>query len=61
MVVTGGPGTGRSTTIVRAVLEIFLAKSLRVMLCASQTGRAAKRLTESHRPRGENDPPAAGV
>src|SRR5439155_11306925 len=45
MVVTGGPGTGK-TTIVRAVLEIFLAKSLRVMLCAP-TGRAAKRLTES--------------
>ncbi|MDB5312689.1 MAG: recD2 2 [Gemmataceae bacterium] len=45
MVVTGGPGTGK-TTIVRAILEIFLAKSLRVMLCAP-TGRAAKRLTES--------------
>ena len=45
MVVTGGPGTGK-TTIVRAIIEIFLAKSLRVLLCAP-TGRAAKRLTES--------------
>lgn len=45
MVVTGGPGTGK-TTIVRAIIEIFLAKALRVLLCAP-TGRAAKRLTES--------------
>ncbi len=45
MVVTGGPGTGK-TTIVRAILEIFSAKALRVMLCAP-TGRAAKRLSES--------------
>ncbi|WP_439630691.1 SF1B family DNA helicase RecD2 [Gemmata sp.] len=45
VVITGGPGTGK-TTIVRAVIEIFLAKSLRVLLSAP-TGRAAKRLTES--------------
>ncbi|MCI0705790.1 MAG: ATP-dependent RecD-like DNA helicase, partial [Planctomycetia bacterium] len=45
MVVTGGPGTGK-TTIVRAIIEIFQAKSLRVLLCAP-TGRAAKRLAES--------------
>ena len=45
MVVTGGPGTGK-TTIVRAIIEVFLAKALRVLLCAP-TGRAAKRLTES--------------
>jgi exodeoxyribonuclease V alpha subunit len=45
MVVTGGPGTGK-TTIVRAIIEIFLAKSLTVVLCAP-TGRAAKRLSES--------------
>ncbi len=45
MVVTGGPGTGK-TTIVRAIIELFLAKSLRVLLCAP-TGRAAKRLNES--------------
>ena len=45
MVVTGGPGTGK-TTIVRAILEVFTAKALRVLLCAP-TGRAAKRLAES--------------
>jgi exodeoxyribonuclease V alpha subunit len=45
MVVTGGPGTGK-TTIVRAIIEMFLAKRLRVVLTAP-TGRAAKRLSES--------------
>ncbi len=45
MVVTGGPGTGK-TTIVRAIIEMFEAKGLRVMLTAP-TGRAAKRLEES--------------
>jgi exodeoxyribonuclease V alpha subunit len=45
MVVTGGPGTGK-TTIVRAIIEIFQAKALGVLLCAP-TGRAAKRLSES--------------
>lgn len=45
MVVTGGPGTGK-TTIVRAILDIFHGKALRTLLCAP-TGRAAKRLTES--------------
>jgi exodeoxyribonuclease V alpha subunit len=45
LVVTGGPGTGK-TTIVRAIIEMFLAKSLRVLLTAP-TGRAAKRLSES--------------
>lgn len=45
LVVTGGPGTGK-TTIVRAILELFCGRSLRVRLCAP-TGRAAKRLSES--------------
>ena len=45
LVVTGGPGTGK-TTIVRAIIEMFLAKSLRVLLTAP-TGRASKRLAES--------------
>jgi exodeoxyribonuclease V alpha subunit len=45
LVVTGGPGTGK-TTIVRAIIEMFQAKALRVLLTAP-TGRAAKRLTES--------------
>ncbi|HEY1189696.1 MAG TPA: AAA family ATPase [Gemmata sp.] len=45
MVITGGPGTGK-TTIVRAIIEMFHAKALRVLLTAP-TGRAAKRLSES--------------
>jgi exodeoxyribonuclease V alpha subunit len=45
LVLTGGPGTGK-TTLVRAILEIFHAKQQRVGLCAP-TGRAAKRLSES--------------
>jgi exodeoxyribonuclease V alpha subunit len=45
LVLTGGPGTGK-TTIVRAILELFTAKLQRVALSAP-TGRAAKRLSES--------------
>ncbi len=45
LVLTGGPGTGK-TTIVRAILDIFEAKGQRVLLCAP-TGRAAKRLGEA--------------
>jgi exodeoxyribonuclease V alpha subunit len=45
LVVTGGPGVGK-TTIVRGILEVFSAKGLRCALCAP-TGRAAKRLTET--------------
>ncbi len=45
LVITGGPGTGK-TTIVRGILEVFDAKRQRVALCAP-TGRAAKRLGET--------------
>jgi exodeoxyribonuclease V alpha subunit len=45
LVITGGPGVGK-TTIVRGIIEIFAAKKLRVALCAP-TGRAAKRLSET--------------
>ncbi len=45
MVITGGPGVGK-TTLVHSLLEIFKAKKLRIVLCAP-TGRAAKRLTET--------------
>jgi len=43
-VLTGGPGTGKST-ITRALTTVLQAKKLRIML-AAPTGRAAKRLTE---------------
>lgn len=45
LVITGGPGVGK-TTIVRGVLEVFAVRRQRVALCAP-TGRAAKRLSEA--------------
>jgi exodeoxyribonuclease V alpha subunit len=45
LIVTGGPGVGKST-IVRGILEIFAARNQRCGLCAP-TGRAAKRLSET--------------
>ena len=44
-VVTGGPGTGK-TTILKVVLSIMEAQGMRVVL-AAPTGRAAKRLYEA--------------
>jgi len=44
-VVTGGPGTGK-TTVIKAILEIFAASGISFMLCAP-TGRAAKRMSEA--------------
>ena len=38
LVVTGGPGTGK-TTIVRGILEIFSGRGLRCGLCARRAGR----------------------
>ncbi len=45
LVLTGGPGTGKST-IVRGLLQLFSSRHLRCALCAP-TGRAAKRLQET--------------
>ncbi len=44
-ILTGGPGTGKTTTI-KAVLTLLAAKGKRVLL-AAPTGRAAKRITET--------------
>ena len=45
LIITGGPGVGK-TTLVRSIVEIFQAKNARVSL-AAPTGRAARRLSES--------------
>ena len=46
LVMTGGPGVGK-TTIVKAILRILAAKKgTNILLCAP-TGRAAKRMTEA--------------
>lgn len=45
MILTGGPGTGK-TTVVRAMLSIFKSAGLKAVL-AAPTGRAAKRMSEA--------------
>src|SRR5262249_5319175 len=45
LVMTGGPGVGK-TTIVKAILRILAAKGTGLLLCAP-TGRAAKRMSEA--------------
>ncbi len=45
MVITGGPGTGK-TTLIRIIVEVFSRSGLDICL-AAPTGRAAKRMTEA--------------
>jgi exodeoxyribonuclease V alpha subunit len=45
LVITGGPGVGK-TTIVNSILRILAAKGVGILLCAP-TGRAAKRMSEA--------------
>jgi len=45
LILTGGPGTGKTTTI-NAMIEYFEAEAMDIML-AAPTGRAAKRMTEA--------------
>ena len=45
LVITGGPGVGK-TTIVNSILRILSAKGAKLLLCAP-TGRAAKRMSET--------------
>ena len=44
LVLTGGPGTGKTTTV-RGILKLFNSAGLKTELCAP-TGRAAKRMSE---------------
>ena len=44
-VITGGPGTGK-TTIIKAIIELYKKHGKKPVLCAP-TGRAAKRMTET--------------
>lgn len=44
-IITGGPGTGK-TTIIKAIIDIYEKENMKVIL-AAPTGRAAKRMTES--------------
>ena len=45
MILTGGPGTGK-TTVVKALIEIFRSMGMKCVL-AAPTGRAAKRMSEA--------------
>jgi len=45
LIITGGPGTGKTTTI-NCIIQLFEQQGLEVVL-AAPTGRAAKRLTET--------------
>lgn len=44
-IITGGPGTGK-TTIIKTVIDLYEEQGKKVVLCAP-TGRAAKRMTET--------------
>ena len=45
LILTGGPGTGKTTTI-NTMIQFFESEGLRILL-AAPTGRAAKRMTEA--------------
>lgn len=45
LVITGGPGTGK-TTIINAIIRVFEAAKAKILL-AAPTGRAAKRMSET--------------
>lgn len=45
IIITGGPGTGK-TTIIKTIIDIYEERKNKVVLCAP-TGRAAKKMTET--------------
>jgi len=45
LIITGGPGTGKTTTI-NAIIKVFEAEGMDILL-AAPTGRAAKRMSEA--------------
>ena len=45
VIITGGPGTGKTTTI-NAIIKLFEMQNMEILL-AAPTGRAAKRMTET--------------
>ena len=45
MILTGGPGTGKTTTV-KGIIDLYSSAGMRILL-AAPTGRAAKRLTET--------------
>ncbi len=45
LVITGGPGTGK-TTVIRNIIQFFESEDMEILL-AAPTGRAAKRMTEA--------------
>ena len=58
LVVTGGPGTGK-TTIIRCIISLLKAEN-DILLCAP-TGRAAKRMSEATGEEATDHPPSAGI
>ena len=54
LVITGGPGVGK-TTLVNAILKILGAKGIEIAL-AAPTGRGGQAACRNHRARGQDDP-----
>lgn len=58
MILTGGPGTGKTTTI-NAMIEYFHSENMEIML-AAPTGTCRKKNDRGNRMGSADDPPASG-